>query len=528
MRAILEDNKWIWFDNITTEEEDLLWVDFSVSDPNAYIDPSQLGMWDGVYRKYNRSKRRMARPLLSMLRGVCNRYGLPLEICDRRGPPLYEPLDPEKVDENFLPGIVLDDHQVRAIKKACSVECGIINVPTGGGKTEIACGICKAIDCPTVIVADQTVVVDQLKKRLELREIDTDIGMFYAGKRPSDQTIVVGSIQSLHAPSAPPMLPEQKEGESDEDFMKRSSKWEKQYQAYKTRKKNAQYLRQYVKKADMIIVDECDKCTHDIYKKLFRHWFNGRRRYGISGTPFDDSKPVENMVVQEHLGSIIVKETRDKLVEIGRIIPCNYTMIGVGPYDGIRDSAAHDIAKDEYMVHNQSFHRLIASITKKYPDDGTLILVDREPLGHSIVEAIRSVGLSAHFIYGKTPKKKRDEIIKSFEDRKITALVGGKIVDRGLDLDGGCENLIIATGGKLQSEFEQKIGRALRHNKKGKSRVFDFYFRCNKYLYNHSKARLKIMVNLGYDSKVILPGGSIKGEDLINRNFRLTKKFLSV
>lgn len=966
MRAILQCNQWIWFDNITNSEEDILWEEFSVSKPNAYIDPSQMSMWDGVYRKYNRAKQRMARPLLSMLRGVCQKHNLPLEILDKREPWKYSALNPEAIDKDFLPGIVMDDHQLRAIQRACKIECGIIDVPTGGGKGEIISGFCKAIDCPTVIVADQRVVIDQLKARLELRDIDTDIGMFYGGKRPSGQTIVVGSIQSLQPPSKIPDLPIKKSGESDEEFAKRSKKWDAMYQAYKTRQKNAKYLQGYVRRAEMLIVDECDRAISEPFKKLFRHWFKGRRRYGFclsgetiietvhgprrlcdfhdgdevillsqngsfqhgtilytgekqtyrielenglvlccsedhlladntgnyiragditpghlvqiendtlvnklkdlsnalskvdpsfdlskiswagfelsrsnlekefvctkinnifsgtiefvidsrllcleddvvsvhelheqefigrgevkqvtstckkiscselslefqsaatisfrecfadllpdsgvinristefakhsfnsvvdsgchleanghtvslyhcslnhiddfvglhrmintilseaglspfrliverltsvplffdgvcsflmfwdgkpilhavlvdhflfvgfdsllpslnnmreilntlraqmpskffdliiwaidrafknattiitsysddilipwftvipfsfddshalsllkgapfylcqkdapvmsvskmdykepmydvvnvsktanfiansilvhnSGTPFDSDKPVEGMVMQEHLGSVIAKETRKNLVAIGRIIQCDYNMMAIGPFDGIKNSDAYDIAREEHMVQSESFHRLIAGLCKKYKGDGTLVLVEREPLGHALVEAINKMGLTAHFIYGKTPKRRRDELLRSFERREFDVLIGGKIINRGLDLAGGCENLIIATGGKLQSEFEQKIGRALRRNRRGKSRVFDFFFRCNKYLYNHSKARLKVMVGLDYETKVIFPGGSIDGAKLIERRFQVPRGY---
>ncbi len=694
MRAILEDNKWIWFDNITVHEEEVLWKEFSVSDPNAYVDPSQLGMWDGIFRKYNRAKKRMARPLLSMLRSVCSQYDLPLEILDKRDKWEYSVIDQELITEDFLPGIKMDDHQIRAIRRACQAECGIINVPTGGGKcfapgtpvmmadmsiknvedivvgdyvmgddsrprrvlaahngigdlykivpkngnafivsqdhimslmripdgespmmdygicdiriedylrisktkkhllkiyksdgvngdwyrhltisgdleqirskknplvcgfgvdhigkgdyygfqidgngrfllsdftvvhnSEIISGICKAIDCPTVIVADQRIVIDQLKARLELRQINPDIGLFYAGKRPSDQTIIVGSIQSLQSPPAPPELPDRKNFKSDEEYAKKAARWDSMYKAYKTRKKNAKYLQDCVKNAEMVIVDECDKAAGTQFKNFFRHWFSGRRRYGLSGTPFDPAKPVANLTVQEHLGSVIAKETRQKLVEIGRIITCDYIMIGVGPFDGIRESSMYDIARNEHMVESPSFHKIIASICKKYKGDGTLILVDREPLGHTLVDAINRTGLTAHFIYGKTPKRRRDELLRSFERREFDVLIGGKIINRGLDLSGGCENLIIATGGKLQSEFEQKIGRALRRNKMGRSRVFDFFFRCNKHLYNHSKARLQVMVNSNYNTSVVFPGGRIDGAQLIQRRFQLTKNY---
>lgn len=91
MKAILEDNKWIWFENITVPEEEVLWKEFSVSRPDVYIDPDSLGAWDGVYRKYNRAKKRIARPLLSMLRGVCAEHNLPLQISDNREKTKYPP-----------------------------------------------------------------------------------------------------------------------------------------------------------------------------------------------------------------------------------------------------------------------------------------------------------------------------------------------------------------------------------------------------------------------------------------------------
>jgi len=526
MRARIISNEWIYFDNITTHEESVLWDEFSVSIDTTYIDNDQMA-WDGVYRKYNRAKKRIARPLLAMLNKICKKHNLPLEVVDEREPWEYKAWNADDVHKDILPGISLDDHQVRAIKKACKSDCGIIDVPTGGGKTEIACGICRVIDCPTVVIAEQKVVIDQFKERLELRKLDEEIGLFYAGEKPNGQKIVVGSIQSLQTPPKIRPKPSKKEDQSDKNYKDSLKRWENSVKAYKTRLKNAKYLQEYVKKAEMVIVDECDLATSKPYKNLFRHYFKGRKRFGFSGTPFDESKPVEALVVQEHLGSVISKETRANLVKIGRIISCDYNMIAIGPFDGIRDSSTYDIARQEHMVENDKFHKLIASIAKKYKGDGTLVLVDREPLGFSLIEAIEEVGLSAAFIYGKTPKKQRSESIKRFENREIDVLIGGKIVNRGLDLKGGCENLIIATGGKLRSEFEQKIGRALRRNKKGHSRVFDFYFRCNKHLYKHSKARLQVMTSLNYETKVIFPGGTIDGKKLINQNFRVSKKFFA-
>jgi superfamily II DNA or RNA helicase len=523
MNAIIRDNNFVYFENITQHEDNVLWEAFSVSRPGTYIDPNQRGQWDGVYRKYNRSRKKIARPLLALVIEVCKKHNLPLSITDVRDAWGYAVPTVDIVTADMLPDITLEEYQLTSIKEAITNECGIIALPTGAGKTEVACAICKIFDCPTVILADQTIVVEQARSRLLLRDIKDEVGMFYAGHKPNGQTIVVGSIQSLSPPKAAPVPPKHLKGEDEHQYTKRYNKFENQLKAFETRKANANELLDYIHKAEMLLVDECDKACSESYKNLFRNHFHGRRRYGFSGTPTDPSKPVEALVVQEHLGSIIHRVDRALLTSLGRIIPCEYKMFCVGGQGDIKESTAYDIAINDFMVENADFHSLIYRIaTNKLPEgDGVLILVDREALGRSLLELFNSAGYPAHFIFGKTDKNTRREVIRDFEDRKFQILIGGKIINRGLDLKGGCERLIVATGGKLQSDFEQKIGRALRLNKRGKSVIYDFYFRNNKYLYNHSKARLKIIDHIGYPSTVIFPNGVLDGSELIRSRFKV-------
>lgn len=523
MNAIIRDNNYVYFENITQHEDNVLWEAFSVSRPGTYIDPNQRGQWDGVYRKYNRARKKIARPLLGMVIEVCKKHKLPLTITDAREPWAYQVPPLSIVTPDLLPDIRLEEYQMTSIKEALNNECGIIALPTGAGKTEVACAICKIIDCPTVILADQTIVIEQVRSRLLLRDIKEEIGMFYAGHKPNGQTIVVGSIQSLTPPKAAPVVPRHLAGEDEKAYTKRYVKYENQLRAYETRKENAKTLLDYIHKAEMLLVDECDKACSESYKTLFRQHFSGRRRYGFSGTPMDPSKPVEALVVQEHLGSIIHSVDRALLTSLGRIIPCEYRMFCVGGRGDLGESTAYDLAINDFMVENTEFHELVYRIAiNKLPEgDGVLILVDREALGNNLLERFRKDGVAAEFIFGKTDKNTRKDAIRDFEDRKFQVLIGGKIINRGLDLRGGCERLIIATGGKLQSDFEQKIGRALRLNKRGKSVIYDFYFRNNKYLYNHSKARLKIIDHIGYPSMVVFPNGVIDGRELIRSRFKV-------
>src|SRR5690606_4472308 len=121
------------------------------------------------------------------------------------------------------------------------------------------------------------------------RDIANEVGLFYAGKKPNGQTIVVGLIQSLVIPPDVPAL-ERNIEESEESFNKRFKKWELRVKANKTRRKNVKILLEYVKKAEMIIIDECDRAVSKQYTNIFKYYFRGRRRYGFSGTPIDPDK----------------------------------------------------------------------------------------------------------------------------------------------------------------------------------------------------------------------------------------------
>lgn len=216
-------------------------------------------------------------------------------------------------------------------------------------------------------------------------------------------------------------------------------------------------------------------------------------------------------------------EDRSVVEALGRIVPTEYKAVAFGEDGDPTEGSAYDIAVNEWMIDNPDFHSLIASISQLHQNEGTLILVDREPLGLALNAEFARRGIEAPFIYGKTPKKKRKIILEAFEKREYKVLIGGKIINRGLDLCGGTENLIIATCGQMWSDFLQKIGRAVRRNQKGKSRVYGFYFRCNKYLYDHSRKWLRYMVEAKYPTTVIFRNGSIDGAKLVNARFRIPK-----
>lgn len=527
MQFTIVNNTHFYVDDIDQQSNDFLWNQMTFEDTNSRYKNNGGRSWQNKIRKYDYVNKKCLLTFLPRMYHICKTNNLHCNVHDARDPWKYadKVLHESQINKDFLPKISLEDYQIEAIRKATKVDYGIIRATTGAGKSEMIAGICKAINCPTVILADMTVVVSQLKERLELRAVEEEIGLFYAGEKPNGERIVVGSIQSLATPAAVGPSPSHEEFDTDAKYQNAIKKWQIKKDAYKTRLKNYKLLIDYVKKAEMLIVDECDRSSSDSYRSVIRTHFKGRKKFGFSATPYDPSKPLKNLIVEENFGPIIFDMNRKDVEARGRIIPCKYRMILYedASYD-YHNKITLDDATNMFMVDNQRFHDMIFGLCNVHKGERNMVLVDRIPLGENLLRRALELGLRARFIYGMTSKSDREETINLFAAGQLDVLIGGKIVNRGLDIKGGVDNLINATGGKLRSDFLQKIGRALRVNARGYSYVYDFLFRCNHYLYEHSKARLNTIIDAGYESIVLFGYANLTGEEFVKRNYVLPKR----
>lgn len=563
MIAKIYDNHWINLAVVTQGVQDTLIPYFSARHTRAhYIDTS--AEWDGWYRRYNTVKQRLALPFRQDLEECCQKHGIPLDIEDHRPPEQIPSID--SITSDMLAGVTLEEYQLDAIKATLNREIGILSAVTGSGKTEIMCALIKLYGYNTVIITEQLVVLNQIVDRLILRDVakEEGVGIFCSGHMPSGQKIIVGSIQSITSPTKPKlddikvskdkalvnllklieenspelshMLPTQAinilqsepekiqnlkgallEGVCDyfrEKDYQRRMKW------YMTRHKRAEMIQNLISDCQMMLVDEADLAVSQQYAALCRKIFNGRRRYGVSGTPFDKFKPVENLFLRENLGNIIYEVPRQKVQERNRIIPVHCYFIPVGKDGDRKDSRTYDIAMREEMVDNEKFHNLVAKIITSFKNDRTLILVDTSPVGE-LGYALEKLIPGSKFLWNKSSPAERSQYIKKFESGELRTLIGGKIFKRGLDLKGGVDNLIIIGGGKQHSNINQMVGRAVRINDRGWARIFCFFFLNNKYLYYHSRENLKAVVGLGYTTKIMFGGKMIDAKSFIKSKFRI-------
>ena len=496
--------------------------------------------------------------------------------------------------------------------------------------TEEMAGIIKLFRCPTVIVTEQVVVLDQIMKRIILRNVvhNNDVGLFTSGFTPDNNLVIIGSVQAMQTPKKPlwsefnvrlntiesdfkkiilsnydkavkligkdnaecwyrSIIVDKYKDKflKDKEIFKNYVSWEKDDQwddfdfigiildhsalikmmkdeeielfktcnnkigksefiecvkkaiqifhplmkakyfeiaikGYHSRFAKSELIQKLVNKCELLMVDEADRGSSKYYEPLFNRWFNGRYIYGFSGTPYDRSKPVENLIIRERFGSILSTANRKEMTEAGSIQPIKYYMIQHGKEDPL-DKTAFDVAEKREMIENNEFHQKLIKVVNSFSKEKFLILVDTaavEEFGKILENKIAG----SVFISGTTTKSKRNNMLKDFEEGKLRILIGSKILKRGLDLSGGADNVIILGAGKLESNLNQIIGRAVRLTKRGWSRVFGFYLTGNSYLLTHSRRQLKFIVGLNeYPTTIIYGNKQVSGEKFLSKRYRI-------
>jgi superfamily II DNA or RNA helicase len=211
------DNHKIQLSQVFPQQEEVFVKHFSVRDPKAIYSRSAIrggGGWDGVWRKYNKNNQALRRPFLAELIELCKENNFPYEIIDSREKSKYPRPSIGSFDNALIDGIELRENQIDAlnavsmsgdVEKDLISETGMVHHATGSGKTESMAGIIKLFRCPTVIITEQVIVLDQIMKRMVLRNVvhNNDIGLFTSGFTPDNNLVIVGSIQALQTPVKP-------------------------------------------------------------------------------------------------------------------------------------------------------------------------------------------------------------------------------------------------------------------------------------------------------------------------------------
>ena len=377
---------------------------------------------------------------------------------------IFEETKEIKPNLNYdIEGFEYYEYQKTLIKRGLQVKRGIIQSPTGSGKTLIMAGLIKALEKRKMVLlfnAKQllTQTYDFLTKTCKMDNIGLCFGEGYIYG-----DIMLCTVQSVE-----------------------------------------KILDTHLEEAEVLMVDECHEFANGkITLPTIRSFPNALYRYGFTATPPSDPIPLYNL--EGALGGVIeVVKTAD-LVDSGKLtkpliqlIDRKYTASGLDEDLGYLD------VYDEYIVHNEDRNNKIKEITdgikKRNPKARILILTKSLDHGRTLENLL---GGQCEFLEGDDSIGERYKAISRFRGcRESSILIGTKILQTGINIEE-ITHFINARGMKSEIATLQALGRALRrHDSKQKVYVYDFLDK-EKYLAEHSRSRKRHYEKEGHEVVVL-------------------------
>ncbi|RLG44263.1 MAG: hypothetical protein DRN81_04875 [Thermoproteota archaeon] len=396
--------------------------------------------WDGTYYFMNKSGS-FPTGLLHLVKDALREIGVKYDIIDKRNIPDIKPKD------YSLNGITLRDYQKRTIEKCLLYKRGVIELATNAGKTEIACGVIKALQLPTLFIVNSKDLLYQTADRIKKRTgIDTGIigdGIW------DEKEVNVATIQTL------------------------------QYHLTHDKTKTKKLLN----KTRLLIIDEAHHTKANTWNRVMRQipaWY----RIGMSGTPFRKEE-LDDWRLMAVTGRCIAKISNKKLIDLGFSAKPIIHIVRYNTPSYI--TARYQEAYDKAIVNNEHRNNVIVAICNDLKGL-TLVIVDK--VAHGLL--LNTLIPESVFISGRDKSDTRKEILQAMRNREVDIVIATPIFDEGIDVPS-IDNVILACGGVSRIKLLQRIGRGLR-KKEGKENilhVYDFLDDCNRFTYQHSRKRIK-------------------------------------
>lgn len=357
--------------------------------------------------------------------------------------------------------VPLYPYQEKAVESVFSSQYGILKSPAGSGKTQMGIALAKKYGKRTLWLTHTLDLLKQSKDRAELYIDKKVIGTITEGKVNIGEAITFATIQTMC-------------------------------------KLN---LSQYKDFWDVIIVDECHRCTGTPTAITQFFWvlnsLAARHKIGLSATVHR----ADGMIAATYalLGEIVYtvpdEAVADKIMKVG-IIPVG-TGVGMSREAMNTDGTLNYQKLISYLTTHEDRQRTIAEGIRLEKDKSCLILSDRlEHLQDLINRLPVTMQMDAVMVSGKmTSKTGKAEREKAIEDmrtgKKKYLFATYSLAKEGLDIP--CLNrLFLTTPQKDYAVVTQSIGRIARTCKGKKDAIAYDFIDNTPYLIKAYKKRCSI------------------------------------
>jgi superfamily II DNA or RNA helicase len=390
---------------------------FTIENP-AYLDNEKMGRWQGrtdhwlTFYEDNPGGLTIPRGSMGLLLFFCKEMGIRPEIIDRRR-------TPPEVDFTFEG--TLKPYQQNAATDILNRDFGVLQAPTGSGKTVMALSLIAKRKQPALVIVHNKELLNQWIERIEtfLNIPRAEIGTIGDGKMKIGEKITVGIINSIY-PIA---------GSLKDHF-------------------------------GHLVVDECHRTPSRTFTEAVTA-FDCKYMLGLSATPFrrDGLTPL----IGWHLGRSIKVDpgelTEKDIIQDVQIITRKTDFVSD------RDASEQYPKVLLELTEDESRNRLIVrDIVKEASNGGgvCLALSDRKTHCETIKAMLHDSGIGADVLTGEVSNGERKAIVERLSAGKIRVLIAtGQLIGEGFDAKS-LQTLFLATPIKFDGRLTQYLGRVLR------------------------------------------------------------------
>lgn len=331
---------------------------------------------------------------------------------------------------NSLP-FQLRDYQLNAIYKSFKNTFhgmwwprGIIQLATGGGKTEVAAAMILITQVPTLFVVNKKTLLHQTVARF--KKYGLDVGAVGDGLCEMRHMVTVATVQTL-----------MQEGKGDISL-------------------------QLSKDIEQVFFDEGHHLAADLQKgnifvALGNKLPNAYMRWGLTATPFMKDKYSDNLL-EGGTGKVLFTASNEELISQGYLTPPEITMIPIS-----KDDSLPQTWPDCYnagIIHNDERNiRIVEEIQNS--DKPCMVLVSKVEHGKVLKDIVDNHNMNVEFLCGKDDQDTREKVVQKLKDGRLDCLIATTIFDEGVDIPE-LRTLILAGGGKSIISGLQRLGRGLR------------------------------------------------------------------
>ncbi len=408
----------LYLSRVPASFQEMVKAKLTIGNPE-YLDLVKMNRWTGntpeklFYYEDMPDGLGVPRGYARQLIELCRAHRIQYDIIDQRR---------TLSDMSFTSSITLRDYQEDAVNEVLKRDFGVLESPTGSGKTVMALAVIEARRQPTLIIVHNKELLSQWIDRINsfMGMSKHEIGIIGAGQNIIGDRITVGIVNSVY-----------------------------------------KHIDQIKEKIGFLIVDECRRCPSRTFTEAVKN-FDCRYMLGLSATPWRRDRLTR--VIYFHLGDRVHQVEKAELHEAGAILKANVikretlftTQLNVSKeYSRVLSELTLDPLRNALIVEDVVDTTLTQGGT-------SLVLTDRKDHCMDLSNRLFERGIENEVLIGDLPIKKREFIVEKLNQGRVKVLLAtGQLVGEGFD-SNSLSTLFLACPIKFSGRLIQYLGRVLR------------------------------------------------------------------